>query len=166
MYARPLWIVATGESRFEYPVDELKDEGHMVMGINRVIRDTPINIFHTQHPSDYRADFQSIRGTGIMAIIPNDEGRYLGSWMSYSRDMIPMAGSGMTGLYLGAMMGFDPIFLVGYDYHQGGTPKYNTGQFATFKEDFSKVKVYNTAQGSRLKGFPFRHFKDCRHGEL
>jgi hypothetical protein len=166
MYARPLWIIATGESRLLHPVNELKEEGHMVMGINRVIRETPLNLFHTQHGSDYAHDFQRIRGTGVTAIVPADEGRYLGYSMTYSRDMIPHAGSGLTGLYLGAIMGFDPIFLVGYDHHQGGTPKYNTDQYAPFREDFSGIAVYNTAHGSKLEVFPYRSFEDCRHGEV
>jgi hypothetical protein len=167
MYARPLWIIATGESRLNEPIDELKEEGHMVMGINRILEETPINYWHSQDVSPYVSYFQSIRGTGITAIIPDDASQVLGNMLRYRRDMIPQLGSGFTGLFLGACLGFDPIYLVGFDYHQGGSKKYY-GQVhdgvTQFKERF-KTTVYNTAKKSLLTEFPYRSFDDCRHGE-
>ena len=168
IYANPLWIIATGESRFEVPVGELKEEGHIVMGINRVINETPLNFWHGQDVWAFISDFQSIRGTGIVALIPDDAGALLGTVFKYRREMIPALGSGMTGLFLGASLGFNPIFLVGFDFHQGGSPRYE-GQIhegvVKFKEKFPDVDVYNTSKTSKMKQFPYRSFDDCRHGE-
>ncbi len=169
MYANPLFIVATGESRFEVPIGELKGEGHMVMGINRVINEIPLNYWHGQDVWTFNHDFQSRRGTGVVGLIPDDAGALKGNVFKYSRGMIPALGSGMTGLFLGACLGFDPIYLVGYDYHHNGSPKYDGqihGGVTAFKERFPEVEVLNTSKTSKMTQFPYRSFDDCRHGEV
>ena len=149
------------------PVGELKAQGHTVMGINRVIRDTPINIFHTQDTSSYLHDFQSIRGSGILAVVPSNATGLLGDVFMYNRGMIPQLGSGFTGLFLAAILGFDPIFLIGYDFHHNGTDKYYSqvhDGVGPFKERFD-TEVFIATKGSKMTQFPYRSFDDCLNGD-
>lgn len=129
----------------------------MVMGINRVIRDTPLHIFHTQHIEVYMHDYLSKRGV-MLGIFPSEGATVDGHVFRYQRHIMPGPfGSGLTGLYLAAMMGFDPIYLVGYDLERGD-PSHFVKKFP--------IKVFNVNQGSKLKAFPYRSFEDCRHGEI
>ena len=151
MYARPLFLIATGPSREEHPIAELKEEGHFVMGINRVVREIPLSIFHCQDVSDYAEDVIKHQDNCV-ALIPGDSPMLkMGPGVTvlrYPRTRIPQAGSGMTGLFLAANMGFDPIFLVGYDYNVNGNGRYqhDLNRWPLFKETFPSTRVFNTSK--------------------
>jgi hypothetical protein len=169
MFARPLFLIATGESRHEYPIGELKEEGHFVMGINRVVREVPLHFAHFQDVSDYCEDVVKYQDQCI-AVVPGESPMVQMNekvvTFRYPRTRIPQSGSGMTGLHVAALMGFDPIYLVGYDYTINGVERYvhDCQKAVEFKKNFD-TEVFNCSKKSKLTHFPYRSFDDCRYGE-
>lgn len=172
MYARPLFLIASGPSRKEFPIGDLKGEGHFVMGINRVVREIPLTHSHFQDVNVFAKDVVKYQDS-CMVVIPGDSPMVEMNdrivVFRYPRTRIPRVGSGMTGLFLAGLMGFNPIFLVGYDYNDGiGHDHYSQDmhRLKEFNGRFPEVEVYQVSKRSSFKMCKFRSFEDCRHGEI
>ena len=172
MYIKPLFLVATGPSRHDYPIEELKAEGHFVMGINRVANEIPLNIAHFQTVPDYILSAERFQ-EGCLFVIPDNfnidiEPSSKNFVMRYTKNHTPKVGSGITGLFIAASMGFNPIFLIGYDNTTARGNEIYIGDLELM-EEFKKrhnTTLYNCNLKTRFQGSKYLPFEECRHGEI
>ena len=155
-FMRELYLVASGPSTTDL-TKYLSSQ--MVMAINHAIFHVDSQLAHWQ---DGIFDQRLHDYTG-MAIIPSNTELPRCRHLVYHEGSVPKRNSGVTGLYLACRMGFDPIYLIGYDYYGQGFNEQQTNSRLIYESGFHDLgiihktydtSIYNLSAQSRCDVFP------------